>query len=43
MMPQGRDSGIENGARAAAIGIMVIVVAAMVIALFGWHPWAGGI
>jgi len=43
MMPQGRDPGIENGARAASIGIILIVAVAMVIALIGWHPWAGGI
>ena len=43
MMPQGRNTGIDAGARAAGIGIAVIIAAAMVIALIGWHPWTGGI
>jgi hypothetical protein len=40
MVPEHRP--IENGygARAAAIGMIAIVVAAMIVALFGWHPWA---
>ncbi len=42
MSPEQRTS-YENGARAAAIGMTVIVLAAMVIALFGWHPWTAGI
>jgi hypothetical protein len=38
MVPEHRQ--IETGgARAAAIGMIAIVVAAMIVALFGWHPW----
>jgi len=42
MSPQQRNNAYENGARAAAIGMTIIVIAAMVIALLGWHPWTGG-
>jgi hypothetical protein len=42
MVPQQRQTLVENGARAASIGMMIVVVAAMLIALFGWHPWSGG-
>ncbi|HVA26699.1 MAG TPA: hypothetical protein VNF68_00860 [Candidatus Baltobacteraceae bacterium] len=43
MIPQQRGDVHEQGARAVVIGMTIIVVAAMVVALFGWHPWAGGI
>ena len=40
MVPNSPRMDSQNGARAAAIGMIVIVAVAMIIALFGWHPWS---
>ena len=41
MVPRHPEMDEGSGARAAAIGMVAVAAIAMLIALFGWHPWVG--